>query len=173
MIDENTFEHLLIHACEWTGAQEKFVLEHGTPLTGRSLDDARRAGVQNCDRVRVLVVDRIPLPDFPELAAAAKTSGIISHDTKCVSFGYAVIIRADAWGDRELLVHNLVHVAQCERSGGLQPWIRDYLSDRRQCPTFSVGKLEEEARELARKICSGKNELPTCSLGNTAQPASL
>src|SRR3954469_11306016 len=121
MIDENTFERLLNHACEWTVAQEEFALEHGIPLTGRGLDDARLAGVQDCDRVRVLVVDRIPLPDFPDLAAAAKSSGIITHDTKCVGFGYAVIIRADAWGDRELLVHNLVHVAQCERSGGLQP----------------------------------------------------
>ncbi|PYL08369.1 MAG: hypothetical protein DME34_04825, partial [Verrucomicrobia bacterium] len=75
-------------------------------------------------------------------------------------FGYAVIIRADAWGDRELLVHNFVHIAQCERSGGLEPWVRRYLSNRRSCAQFSLGPLEEEARGLAREICTAASTGP-------------
>src|SRR6202011_3416585 len=139
---------------QWAKTQEDFVLSGGAPLTPRQIADARRAGVQDCSRVRVLVVDRIPLPDDPELAEAARRTGIITHDTRCIGFGHAVIIRADSWGDRELLLHNLVHIAQCERSGGLEPWVRQYIGNRRDCAHFTIGSLEEEARRRAREICA-------------------
>jgi hypothetical protein len=154
MIDQEKFELLLPVAYQWTKAQEQIVLDRGAPLTPRQMADAQLAGVQDCSRVRVLVVDRIPLPDHKELAEAARRAGIISHDTRCMGFGHAVIIRADAWGDRELLLHNLVHIAQCERCGGLEPWVQEYLSNRHHCATFTVGSFEEEARELAREICA-------------------
>jgi len=49
--------------------------------------------------IRVLVVDRIPLPENPELAKASRRIGIITEDTRCVGFGRALIIRVDAWND--------------------------------------------------------------------------
>ena len=156
MIDQQTFERLLPTAYEWAKSQEEFVLVHGVPLTKRQSEDARRAGVQDCARVRVLVVDRIPLPDNPELAQAARRAGIITEDTRCVGFGHALIIQVNAWADRELILHNLVHIAQCERSGGLGPWIRHYLGNRATCPEFTMGELENEARNLAREICAAK-----------------
>jgi hypothetical protein len=154
MIDQEKFEQLLPVANQWTKAQEQFVLARGAPLTPRQTVDAQLAGVQDCSRVRVLVVDRIPLPDHKELAEAARRTGIITHDTRCMGFGYAVIIRADAWGDRELFLHNLVHIAQCERCGGLDQWVQQYLFDRHNSATFTIGSFEEEARELAREICA-------------------
>jgi hypothetical protein len=116
--------------------------------------DARRAGVQDPARVRVLVVDRIPLPDDGELAEAARQAQIITDASRGVAIGHGIIIRADSWQNRELLLHQLVHVAQCERSGGLESFVREYLCDRRTCADFSVGSLEEEARGLAREICA-------------------
>lgn len=154
MIDQETFQTLLPVAYQWAKAQEDFVLAGGAPLTARQTEDARRAGVQDCARVRVLVVDRIPLPDHPELAGAARRTGIITHDTRCIGFGHAVIIRADCWGDRELLLHNLVHIAQCERSGGLEQWVQQYLGNRQSCANFTIGSLEDEARRIAREICA-------------------
>lgn len=154
VIDQETFEQLLPAAYHWAKAQEEFVLAHGAPLSPQHAADARLAGVRDVDRVRVLVVDRIPLPEDGELAEAARRARIITEDTRCVGLGHAIIIRAEAWGDRELLLHNLVHVAQCERSGGLEEWIRDYLVDRQTCATFTLGLLEEEARRLAREICA-------------------
>jgi len=154
MIDQETFQNLLPLACEWAKAQEDFVLAHGAPLGIRETADARRAGIQDYDRVRVLVVDRIPLPDHPQLAEAARRTGILTLDTRCIGFGHAVIIRADSWSDRELLLHNLVHIAQCERSGGLQQWVKLYLGDRTNCADFTIGSLEAEARGLAREICT-------------------
>jgi hypothetical protein len=155
VIDQERFEQLLPLAYQWAKAQEEFVLAHGTPLSSQHMADARLAGVQDVERVRVLVVDRIPLPEGGELAEAARRTHIITEDTRCVGVGHAVMIRAEAWGDRELLLHNFVHVAQCERSGGLEQWIRDYLFDRHTSPTFTIGSLEEEARRIAREICAG------------------
>jgi hypothetical protein len=154
VIDQETFQSLLPLAYQWAKAQEDLVLERGAPLTPRQTEDARRAGIQDCSRVRVLVVDRIPLPDDPQLAEAARRTGIVTHDIRCIGFGHAVIVRADAWGDRELLLHNLVHVAQCERSGGLESWVRQYLGDRHNCANFTIGSLEDEARRTAREICA-------------------
>ena len=154
MIDQETFEQLVPLAYQWAKAQEEFVLAHGIPLGPQHLADARRAGVLDCERIRVLVVDRIPLPESGELAEAAQRTRIITADTRCVGVGHAIMIRAEAWGDRELLVHNLVHIAQCERSGGLEQWVQQYLFDRRTSASFTLGILEEEARRIAREICA-------------------
>ncbi len=103
MIDQETFENLVPLAYEWAKAQEDFVLARGIPLSPPQIDDARLAGVRDCERVRILIVDRIPLPEGGELAEAARRARIITPDTRCAGFGHAVIVRADAWGDRELL----------------------------------------------------------------------
>jgi hypothetical protein len=154
VLDQETFEHLLPLAYQWAKAQEDYVLARGVPLGPRHINDAIRAGVHEVSRVRVLVVDRIPLPDNEELAEAARRIGIVTHETRCIGIGHALIIRADAWNDRELVLHNLVHIAQCEHSGGLEQWVRHYLADRATCPNFTIGSLEREARGLARDICS-------------------
>jgi len=154
MIDQQKFERLAPLASEWAKNQEAYILKHGAPLANRQIADARRVGVKDTARVRVLVVDRIPLPDDPELAEAAQRAQIITDACRGVAIGYGIIIRADSWQNRELLVHQLVHVAQCERSGGLESFVSEYLCDRRTCPDFSVGSLEDEARGLAREICT-------------------
>jgi hypothetical protein len=154
MIDQNEFERLAALACQWAQNQETCVLQHGVPLAPRQIADARRAGVQDPARVRVLVVDRIPLPDDPELADAARHAQIITDASCAVAIGYGIIIRADSWQNRELLLHQFVHVAQCERAGGLEPFVSEYLFDRRSSRDFSLGALEEEARGLAREMCA-------------------
>jgi len=153
-VDPETFEHLLPLACEWAKKQEEFVLAHGHPLGATHAWDAHLAGVQDCARIRVLVVDRIPLPEDPKLAECIRRTRIITEDTRCMGFGHALIVRGDSWNDRELILHNLVHIAQCERSGGLEQWVGHYLRDRTNCPNFTMGSLEEEARRIAREVCT-------------------
>jgi len=154
MIDPEKLKRLLPLATEWAKAQEDLILQHGSPLAPRQVADAQRAGVQDTSRVRVLVVDRIPAPVDAELAEAARHAQIITEASRAVTIGHGIIIRADRWQDRELVLHQLVHVAQCERSGGLESFVEQYLSDRTTCADFSIGSLEDEARNLARKICA-------------------
>lgn len=154
VFDQETFENLLPVAYAWAKENEEFVLAHGRPLGTSHAWDAQLAGIQDPSRIRVLVVDRIPLPTDERLAEAAKRTRIITEDTRCMGFGYALLVRGDAWNDRELILHNLVHIAQCERSGGLENWVRQYLCDRTNCANFTIGALEEEARRVAHQICT-------------------
>ena len=156
MIDQKQFDRLAPLAGQWAKAQESYILQQGVPLIPAQTADARRAGVQEPSRVRVLVVDRIPLPETKELADAARQAQIITDASRGVAIGYGIIIRADSWKNRELLLHQLIHVAQCERSGGLDSFVTEYLLDRRSSPDFSLGSLEDEARNLAREICAGQ-----------------
>jgi hypothetical protein len=156
MIDQKDFDRLAPLAYEWARSQESYILAHGVPLRRDQVSDARRAGVHEPNRVRILVVDRIPLPDDKELADAAQHAQIITDASRGVAIGYGIIIRADSWQNRELLLHQLVHIAQCERSGGLESFVNEYLLDRRSSRDFSLGSLEDEARTLAREICAGE-----------------
>src|SRR4051812_37756376 len=154
MIEQKEFERLAPLACEWAKRQEAYILQHGVPLNPNQTADARPAGVRNPGRIRVLVVDRIPLPDDPELAAAARHAQIITDSSRGVAIGHGIIIRADSWRNRELLLHQLAHVAQCERSGTVEKFVGEYLLDRRSSRNFSLGSLEDEARSLARDLCA-------------------
>ena len=155
MIDQEEFDRLTPIAGQWAKSQETYILEHGVRLTADQVADARQAGVRDPSRVRVLVVNRIPLPDNEELAEAARHAQIITDASRGVAIGYGIIIRGDSWRNRELLLHQLVHVAQCERSGGLENFVTEYLEDRRNgSQNFSLGSLEDEARSRAREICA-------------------
>jgi hypothetical protein len=157
MIDQEIFDRLAPLACQWARTQEAYILKHGAPLTARQVADARKAGIADWARVRVLVVDRIPMPESEELAEAARRAQIITEACPGIAVGHGIMIRADSWQNRELLLHQMVHVAQCERNGGLELFVPEYLSNRRTSPNFSVGSLEDEARGLAREICAADN----------------
>jgi len=152
MIERETFEELSLRARQWAKAQEQYILANGSPLSASAKVDASRASVKDPDRVRVLVVDRIALPEDPALAEASRRAQIITDTSRAVAIGYGIIVRADCWGDRELLIHQLVHVAQCERHGGIEPFAQRYLSDRNESPEFTRGELEEEAHRIARQL---------------------
>ena len=156
MIDQKQFEHFVPLAYQWAKEQEAFILRHGASLSTRQMADARLAGVQDPARIRVLVVDRMPLPEGGELAEAARSAQIITNASRGVAIGHGIIIRVDSWNNRELLLHQLVHVAQCERSGSLESFVRDYLCDRHNARDFSLGAFEDEARGLARDICAAE-----------------
>ena len=54
-------------ASAWVLKQERFILENGVPLTDVQLADAKLVGVAKPERVRLLRVEQIPLPEHPEL----------------------------------------------------------------------------------------------------------
>lgn len=156
--DQDNVKRMLPLARQWAVEQEAFVLRAGTPLEASQIADAERAGVKDTARVRVLPVDRIPMPAHLELAEAARRAHVITEASPAVTIGHAIMMRADRWRDRELLLHQFVHVAQCERCGGLEKFVEQYLTDRTTCADFTVGSLEEEARNLAREICASNGK---------------
>jgi hypothetical protein len=120
VLDQETFEYLLPLAYQWARNIENFVLQHGSPLPRRQVTYARQVGVKDICRVRVLAVDRMPLPEEPALAEASRRTQIITDSCRAIAIGHAVVLRADAWGDRELFLHQLVHVSP--NANGAADW---------------------------------------------------
>jgi hypothetical protein len=144
-------ELLLPLACAWAESQERAILRSGVPLAEGQLADARRVGVLQPERVRLLQVAEIPTPDDPALAAAARTVGLLSPFSVGLTLGYGIFIRAEQWGRRVLVVHELAHVMQYERCGGIEAFLRQYLHE---CVTagYSGSMLEREANRIEREV---------------------
>ena len=120
----------------------------GVPLTSEQTAEARKIGVAQPERVRVLAVESIP-PRLPlPLRKLAERLGLGPSRTAGMALGYGIFVRSDCEGNHGLLRHELVHTAQYERMGR-RPFLAQYLYE---CLSagYPFGALEEEARERAR-----------------------
>lgn len=159
MLTPEEFERLLPLAVAWAAEQEKVILRSGVPLTEAQLADARRVGVAHPERIRLLKVPEIPAPSHPALAAAGKATGLVSSSTAGLTLRYGIFIRGDCWGQRSLVVHELVHTSQYERLGGFECFLRAYLLECISPPGYPFGRLEQEARRLEREVCRGHEQV--------------
>lgn len=152
MIPLHEFETLLPLACAWAEEQEARILRVGVPLTPGQVADAKRIGVASPERVRLRVVDEIPLPENPALRSAAEATGLISPLTIGVTLRYGIFVRSDFWGERRLVVHELAHVAQYERLGGFRLFLERYLFE---CIThgYPDAPMEQEAKAVEKELC--------------------
>ena len=116
-------------AADWASAQSKGALARGTALTPAQATVARNVGVANPEKVRILVVDSLPAPTDPVLTAAAGSIGLMPQAADGMTLGYAVLIKRGAEDDERLLRHELRHVAQYERAGGIGPFLAAHIPD--------------------------------------------
>jgi len=146
------FLKLIPKATLWAKEQEKQILTSGVSLLTPQLEDAKIIPIKYPERIRLLRVSRIPLPEDPELNYAAQTIQLITPNTVGMSFQYGIYIRNDYWNNREILVHELVHTAQYERLGGSRQFLEQYL---RECIEYGYPQapLEQEAINKAKNIC--------------------
>src|SRR4051794_32379304 len=116
------FEHLeevLPLATQWAMEQQQRVLCEGVALLIDEMADAKAIGVRNPESVRLLRVDSIPVPANPMLKAAAASINFVTAAPSGLALENGIFVRADRWGDRELIVHELAHTAQYQRLGGI------------------------------------------------------
>lgn len=140
---------LAVPAAAWVRRQERRGLSAGVPLDEPELADACALGVRDPGRVRLVRVERMPVPNGPGLRRLAGWAGVLVPEAAGLCLGHAVFVRAPLWGHRrELVAHELVHVAQYERLGGARAFLRRYFEE---CLTvgYAVAPLEREARERA------------------------
>ncbi|MBA4149589.1 MAG: hypothetical protein H0X66_15870 [Verrucomicrobia bacterium] len=151
------FEELLQLASVWVEEQERIVLRDGIPLNNSQLHHACLVGVAHPERVRVLNIAQIPIPEHPALRALCDSTKAITPRTIALSARYGILIRTDHWCERELVVHELAHTSQYERMGGVRPFLQQYMQE---CVTFGYphGPMEQEAIAIAAKIC-GSNDI--------------
>ena len=151
LIPPSMFKLLLPLARKWAEEQESIILRDGVALTTSQIEDARKIGVREPERVRLRVVDEIPTPTNPLLRAAAEQTGLLSPFMVGLTLRYGIFIRADHWGERRLVIHELAHTAQYERLGGFNGFLSVYLDE---CLTIGYpnGPLEVEAKENEARL---------------------
>jgi hypothetical protein len=152
LITPEQFEALLPLACAWAKEQEQVIASHGVPLSPQQTNDANNAGVLLPEKVRLWAVPEIPKPAHPALNLAAEATGLISPLTIGLTLRYGIFIRADHWGVRRLVVHELVHTAQYERLGGFESFLRQYLLECIRIG-YPAAPLEQEAKRIESRIC--------------------
>jgi hypothetical protein len=145
------FETLLPLAANWAANLEQRILRQGVPLSEEEVADARTIGVRDPERVRLLQLESVPVLTHPMLKAAAAAIQFLTPSTQGLTLQYGIFVRSDRWRDRALIVHELVHTAQYERLGGIQPFLRQYLFE---CITigYPAGPLEQEAIKVTARI---------------------
>jgi hypothetical protein len=153
MISREEFKVLLPLACAWAMEQESIILRDGVPLSTAQATDAKCIDIAHPEKVRLLKVARIPIPDNPALRDAVNAIQLISPRIAGLTLRYGIFIRADCWDDRRLVFHELVHTLQYERLGGFQGFLRQYLYE---CITvgYPAAPMEQEAVSTTAKLCA-------------------
>ena len=141
---------ILPFACAWAQRQESTILKRGVPLPPAEIITAKRLGILHPERIRLRAVSQVPPLNWL-LRWAGQKLGIVSGQTIGMALRYGIFIREEHWGDRRLLAHELAHVAQYERLGGLHGFLKQYLQE---CinPGYPLGDLEQEAKQAESSL---------------------
>lgn len=110
--------------------------------------DGEAVGVRRLDDVRIIALDNIPLPSDPGLSPLATEKGLITDRTSGMTFGHGILLK-NGEVDRRLVAHELVHVMQYEKFGGIEAFLKEYVNEVAFAPGYPNGPLEQEAKRLA------------------------
>ena len=136
-------------AVAWAQKMEADSLRNGAPLSPAVLRLAGELGVRDATRVRIVVVDRVPMPEEGLLRAAALQVGLSQETASGMTLGYAIYARRGEENDVRLLSHELRHVAQYEEAGGIAPFLAKHLLDLAQVG-YEASPFEVDARAHER-----------------------
>ena len=148
MITPEIVEQYFPKAVQWVTEMEKAILESGHPLSPEQRKDAEAIGVRQLDDVRIIALDKIPLPSDPGLSQLATETGLITARTVGMTFGHGILVKNGAV-DRRLVVHELAHVLQYERFGGIEAFLKEYVKEVAFYPGYPHGPLEQEAERFS------------------------
>ena len=117
---------LLPAAIAWANAQAEHVAQVGQPLTPPLIDIARRVGVKEPERIRVLLVDQLPLPEDAVLREVAIQEGLLGPSMAGLTLGHSIFIVHGNCTLR-LVSHECRHVHQYEVVGSIEAFLPIYL----------------------------------------------
>jgi len=136
--------YLLLEAIAWADTQAAHCAGSGRPLDDGEAQLARSVGVTRPDRVRVALVDTLPIPRDPALRSAALASGLLGGGTVGLTLGHSVFIRRGHETTR-VLSHELRHVYQYEQAGSIAGFLPGYLQQIVEFG-YAAAPLEQDAR---------------------------
>ncbi|OWV34188.1 hypothetical protein B5C34_12465 [Pacificimonas flava] len=138
---------------EWARTIEAEGQERGTRLTPGQVELGRQIGIEHPERVRLVFVDAVPFPAHDEeMRRIGESLGFIGPGVtnNAQAFGYTVWVRNGFALDRPSLAHELVHVAQIERSESFGAYVRQYMMELIEHGHLDM-PLEVEAYEANRE----------------------
>ena len=148
----NQYDEILPLASDWVKSQEELILKEGQMLPNNLRALAEQVGISCLEKVRFSVVNMIPRPENVLLEKVCEQKNFLSPDTAGLTLGYGIYIRSDSVNDKRLFIHELVHVLQYERLGGIEGFLKQYLFE-----ILSVGynssPLEQEAINRTEEVC--------------------
>lgn len=112
-------------------------------------------GVVSPEKVKVLMVPNVPMPHYPLLQSTLIQPNLFDADANGLTLGYGIFLKCVSFPQQYWLTHELVHVAQYERLGGLMPCLRQYLHE---CLTdgYLESGMEQEAHLTALECLAQK-----------------
>jgi hypothetical protein len=148
LISDESLIELLPRAINWAIKQEHDILQHGSILTDAKIHVARKAGVREPDRIRVRLVTEIRLPEEEDLRVAAMALRLNGYPD-ALTLGYGILLHQHRRDDDTVIAHELIHVAQCERLGGVPNFLAAYLKECNQYG-YCESPMELEALQFSR-----------------------
>ena len=118
---------LIPRAISWAESVAVDVASRGAALDSSRLSDAMTVGVQRPERIRVSMVERLPLPSDAELRMAALQTGLLGPSMVGLTLGYSILI-CRGHMTRRLLSHECRHVFQYEQAGSIAAFLPLYLN---------------------------------------------
>ena len=119
-------QSLLPMAIKWAEEHSEKIHKEGIPLSVKQIDIAKKVGVNNPEKVRILEVSVLPLPTDPKLNEAATQIGFLSETMKGLTLGHSIYI-CDGYNTTRLLSHELRHVYQYETFRSIPEFLVEYL----------------------------------------------
>lgn len=134
----------------WSWWQEKRILQLGRHLTATELSFAVRLGIREPLRIKLLAVQRIPLPVPSLLVTWLRRHFDSLVDPAGMTLGHGIFMDAAYADCADIIQHELVHVRQHETHHGHILFMWRYLYE---CIAigYENAPLEWEARTLS--IC--------------------
>lgn len=146
----------LARSVAWYDKSEGEMLAQGRPLTPAELKMAARIGVANPEKVRIVVLEKFPMPEDPELRAEAENYGMGSFWEGGRTVGHSIVLKP-SYEKPKVIFHELVHVAQVEKLGH-EGFLRRYFIEMLVVGYFKA-PLELEAYTRQEQI-DGKTTAP-------------
>lgn len=142
------FDLIVQLMCNWSEQWQQHILRHGVELDAEQISRARCVGVARPEDVRVLYVPNVPMPHYKLLHETFVSSNLFGLNAHGLNLMYGIFLKNDCFPREYWLTHELVHVAQFERLGGLGEGMRQYL---KECLTdgYERSALELEAHQTA------------------------
>lgn len=117
---------LIAKATEWAEQQSTLILRYGKPLTPKKIRLAFSVGVAHPERIRLLQVTHIPLPDDQQLTQMATEMGLLTPSIAGLTLGYGIYLR-HGYCTPSMLFHECRHVYQYEQAGSIATFLAEYL----------------------------------------------